>query len=159
MNAGERRARAERGRAEYWVLLLTAVVLGFAFLWGLVLHEKPPRNRSASSTDATVTVATGPTASTVPVSLPQPRKYKTIQTVNMRQGPATNTAVLGQLPAKGVIVVECRITGESVTSSHGNSDQWLRILTPSGSAYISALYADVGDDLENPHRIGVCPGK
>lgn len=148
----------EHGRAEYWVLATTGSVIALAFFWGLVLHHEPPRGRSRT-TAATAVSATRPTTTTLPATLPPPRRYKTAGQVNIRQGAATNTTVLGQLAKDATVVVECRTTGESVTSPLGTSDQWLRILTPAGSGYVSAVYVEVGRDLERVKRLGICPTK
>jgi uncharacterized protein YgiM (DUF1202 family) len=78
--------------------------------------------------------------------------------VNLRQGPGTNTAVLGKVAGGAKVQVECRIKGEDVTAGSSTSDQWLRITTIAAPGYVSALYVDIGDDLDNPRRIGLCPG-
>lgn len=141
----------ERGWAEYVIVLLTAAVLGFAFLWALVLHEKPPEE---DRSDATLATATGSTLT--PPTLPPPRKYKTDGGVNVRQGPATNTTVITKLDDGTPVLVECRVEGQDVTTPTGSSNQWLRVTLDGAVGYVSAVYVDTGDDIEDASRIGVC---
>lgn len=143
-------AHAEAGLAEVFVILLFAAVIGFAFLWALVLHEKPPPSKQADAFD--------PTASTlVPPTLPPPHKYKVVGGVNLRQGPATNTAVITRFEDGQKVIVVCKTVGQDITTSEGSTDLWLRIdLGQFGIGYSSALYIDTGDDLDNPNRIGDC---
>ena len=133
------------------MLLLFATVIGMAFLWALVLHEKPPEKRDEA-------VVFDPTASTlVPPTQPRPRKYEVVDGVNLRQGAGTNTAVITKL-ADGVKVrVVCKTVGQDVTGEDGATNLWLRIdLAQFGIGYASALYIDTGDDIEDPNQIGDC---
>lgn len=132
------------------MLLTFAAVIGFAFVWALVLHEKPPDDEPATlSTTTTVNPL-------VPATLPAPRRYKVTETVNVRQGPATNTTVLTKLETGTTILVECRVEGQDVTSSAGATNLWLRTTIEGAVGYVSALYVDTGDDIENPRRIARC---
>lgn len=137
--------------AEVVVLLLFAAVIGTAFLWALVLHEKPPEKQDEVA-------AFDPTASTlVPPTLPRPRKYEVIDGVNLRQGPATNTAVITKFEDKTKVRVVCKTVGQDVTGKDGTTNLWLRIdLGQFGIGYATALYIDTGDDIEDPTRIGDC---
>jgi hypothetical protein len=141
----------QAGLAEFVIIFLFAAVIGFAFLWALVLHEKPPP-------DAEPQAGFDPTASTlVPPTLPPPRKYEIDGGVNLRQGPATNTALLARLEDGAKVRVICKTAGQNVTGDGGSTDLWLRIdLGQYGVGYVSALYVDVGDDLDDPTRIGDC---
>lgn len=141
----------EDGWAEYVIVLLTAAVLGFVFLWALVLHEKPPEDDRSAAPAATTTDST-----LTPPTLPPPRKYKTDGGVNVRQGPATNTTVLAKLDDGTPVLVECRVEGQDVTTPTGSSNQWLRVTLNGAVGYVSAVYVDTGDDIEDATRIGVC---
>ncbi|MFM8304644.1 MAG: SH3 domain-containing protein [Actinomycetota bacterium] len=139
------------GQAEVVVLLTFAAVIGLAFLWALVLHEKPVADRRPAAVD--------PTESTlVPPSLPAPRRYAVDDTgVNVRQGPATNTAALTRLEAGSTVTVICKTAGQDVSGDSGSTNLWVRLdLGELGVGYASALYVDTGDDIENPNRIGDC---
>lgn len=151
MDGTPSRRGGEHGWAEIVILLLFAAVIGFAFVWALVLHEKPPDTDSASSVTSTTLPST-------PGSLPPARKYKVIDGVNVRQGPATNTTVLTKLEDGTTILVECRVQGQDVTGPDGSTSQWLRTtLTEGAVGYVSALYVDTGNDIEDITRIGICP--
>lgn len=145
------RRGGQAGLAEIVVVLLFAAVIGFAFLWALVLHEKPPPDDDSPP-------AFDPTASTlVPLTLPPPAKYEIDGGVNLRQGPATNTTLLAKLPDGAKVRVICKTAGQDVTGSDGSTNLWLRIdLGQYGVGYVSALYVDTGDDLDDPTRIGDC---
>jgi len=147
------RAGGEHGWAEVVILLLFAAVIGFAFLWALVLHEKPPLHRK--NAEATTVTTADPL---VPATLPPPRKYKVVDGgVNVRQSPATNTTVLTKLEAHKTVIVECSIEGQDVTSANGSTNLWLRInLGPFGVGYVSALYVDTGKDIEDRSKIATC---
>lgn len=134
------------------MLLLFAAVIGFALLWGLVLHEKPVDTQTTSATTF------DPTASTlVPPTLPAPRKYVVDGGVNLREGPATNTAVITKLADGTKVRVVCKTAGQDVSGSDGSTNLWLRIdLGQFGTGYASALYIDTGDDIEDPGMIGDC---
>lgn len=140
----------ESGLAEILVILAFAAVIGFAFLWALVLHEKPPEEAEPPPFD--------PTASTlVPLTLPPPAKYEVDGGVNVRQGPATNTEAITKLPDGKKVRVICKTAGQDVTGEDGSTNLWLRIdLAPFGVGYTSALYIDTGDDIEDPTKIGDC---
>jgi len=153
MDSTPSRRGGEQGWAEFVVIVLFAAVIGFAFVWALVLHEKPPDTRSASSELSSVST----TVPLTPGSLPRPRTYKVDGGVNVRQGPATNTTVITKFEDGAKITVECRIQGQDVTGSNGSTDQWLRVTLLTGSGYASALYVDTGDDIEDTSRIGICP--
>ncbi|MBM3660585.1 MAG: SH3 domain-containing protein [Actinobacteria bacterium] len=147
------RVGGEGGWAEFVVLFLFAAVIGAAFVWALVLHEKPPDTGSTSATTF------DPTATTlVPPTLPAPRKYAVEDTgVNLREGPATNTKVLTRLEGGTKVRVICKTVGQDVTGEDGSTNLWLRIdLGQFGLGYASALYVDVGDDLEDNNAIGDC---
>jgi hypothetical protein len=149
--AAKQRPR-EEGWAEIVIIVLFAAVIGFAFLWALVLHEKPVDKPNA-------TKAFDPTASTlVPPTLPAPKKYVVADSgVNIRQGPATNTAALTKLAAGAKVKVICKTTGQDVTGDSGSTNLWLRVdLGGFGVGYASALYVDTGDDIDDPNLIGDC---
>ena len=149
----DRTAAREGGWAEIVILLLFAAVIGMAFVWALVLHEKPPDDQSTSATSF------DPTASTlVPPTLPPPRKYEVVDGgVNLREGPATNTAVITKFEGGTKVRVICKTVGQDVTGSDGSTNLWLRIdIGQFGVGYASALYVDIGDDIEDPARIGDC---
>ncbi len=151
MDGTPSRRGGEDGWAEIVILLLFAAAIGSAFLWALVLHEKPPDPRFASSVTSTTAPAT-------PGALPPARKYKIRDGVNVRQGPATNTTVLTKLEDGTTILVECQVAGQDVTGPGGSTSRWLRTtLTEGAVGYVSALYVDTGDDIEDVNRIGMCP--
>ena len=77
--------------------------------------------------------------------------------MNLREGPATNTAVLTKLDDGAKVRVVCRTVGQDVTGPGGSSALWLRIdLGQFGIGYASALYIDTGDDIEDSAVIGDC---
>jgi uncharacterized protein YraI len=139
------------GLAEIVVVLVFAAIIGFAFLWALVLHDKPTDER-------TTTTVFDPTATTlVPPTLPPARKYEVDGGVNLREGPATNTPVLAKLEDGAKVRVICKTVGQSITSEDGSTDLWVRIdLGQFGVGYASALYVDTGDDIEDAAIIGDC---
>lgn len=147
-----RRATGEHGWAEIVVLLLFAAVIGFAFLWALVLHEKPiDEEPAAVGTSGTTTVTL------TPPTLPKPNKYAVDGGVNLREGPATNTTILTKLKGGTKVRVICRVEGQDVTGNGGSTNLWLRIdLGQFGVGYASALYIDTGDDIEDSTKIGDC---
>jgi len=147
------RRGGDGGWAEIVVLLLFAAVIGAAFVWALVLHEKPPDERATTATSF------DPTASTlVPPTLPRPHKYEVEDSgVNLREGPATNTAVITKFEPGTRVRVICKTVGQDVTGEDGSTNLWLRIdLGQFGVGYASALYVDTGDDIEDSARIGDC---
>jgi len=139
------------GWAEIVVILLFAAVIGFAFLWAMVLHEKPIDKPSAKAFDPTASTLTPPT-------LPAPRKYTVANTgVNIRQGPATNTAALTKIAGGAKVKVICKTAGQDVTGDSGSTNLWLRVdLGGFGVGYASAVYVDTGNDIEDPTLIGDC---
>jgi hypothetical protein len=147
-----RRAAGEHGWAEIVVLTIFAAVIGFAFLWALVLHEKPLDEEPAA-----VGVSGTTTVTLTPPTLPAPRKYEVDGGVNLREGPATNTTILAKLKDRAKVKVICRIEGQDVTGNGGSTNLWLRIdIGQFGVGYASALYIDVGDDIEDTAKIGDC---
>jgi hypothetical protein len=50
----------------------------------------------------------------------------------------------------------CRTEGQSVTSSEGSSSQWLRVVVALRQGYVSALYVETGDDIDDTAVIGIC---
>jgi len=160
----DRSGRGEAGRAEIFVLGAFALVIAAAFLWALVLHEKPPAD-VATTADPAVAAGSptpGPTAAPAPAApaaapLPPPRAYRIVGGVNLREGPASNTKLLSRLDDRQKVVVVCKTVGQNVTGGDGSTDLWLRLdLGEYGAGFVSALYVAVGDDLENPRRIGDC---
>lgn len=154
-----RRARGDLGRAEYVVLGTVALLLGAAFLWALVLHDRSPEREVATDPAADVAAATAPVATTVPkpATVAPPRRYRVVGGVNLREGPANNTRLLSRLEDGQRVLVTCKAAGQAVTSPEGSTTLWLRLdLGQYGIGYASALYFDVGDDLENPRRIADC---
>jgi hypothetical protein len=154
-----RRVRGDLGRAEFVVLGTVALLLGAAFLWALVLNDRSPEPEVVADPGADVAAATAPVATTVPqpVTAPPPRRYRVVGGVNLREGPANNTRLLSRLEDGQRVVVTCKAAGQAVTSPEGSTTLWLRLdLGQYGIGYASALYFDVGDDLENPRRIADC---
>lgn len=143
--------RSEAGRAEYVVLALVALGFGAVFLWALVLHPPAPARRS---TDRSTTLTTADPA--VPLTVPPPRKYRVTQGVNLREKPASNSALLTTIPEGTTILVECRITGGSVTAAEGQSDQWAKTTFGDKTGYVSVVYVNAGDELLDPTKVGVC---
>jgi hypothetical protein len=145
-------AGGQGGWAEIVVLAVFGAILGAAFLWALVLHQKPVDDRRETAAfDTTASTLTAPT-------LPPPRRYPvTDGGVNIRQGPATNTAVLTRVEDGGRVRVICKTVGQDVSGSSGSTNLWLRVdLGQFGLGYASALYVDTGDDIEDFTRIGDC---
>lgn len=140
----------QAGRAEFWVLAVVALGFGAIFLWALVLHPPPPRRA------ADPTATTDVTDPALPATVPPPRKYRVTQGVNLREKPASNTALLGTIPEGATILVECRITGGSVTASEGQSDQWVKTTHEGRTGYVSVVYVDAGDELLDATRVAVC---
>ena len=72
-------------------------------------------------------------------------------------GKASTGSLLTKIEDGEKVIVECAAKGQAVTSPDGSSDFWLRIdLGQFGVGYVSALYVDTGDDIENPTRIAPC---
>jgi len=92
----------------------------------------------------------------VPATVPPPRKYRVTQGVNLREKPASNTALLTTIPEGTTILVECRITGGSVTATEGQSDQWVKTTYADKTGYLSVVYVNAGDELLDPTRVAVC---
>lgn len=141
----------EAGRAEYVVVAAVAVCFGLVFLWALVLHKPPADTRASDAVTST-------TATAVPLTVPPPRKYRTTGGVNLREKPLASSTVLAQISTGTPIMVECHITGSSVTAAEGSSDQWLKTTLDGKAGYVSAVYVDVGTDLENASKVGTCVG-
>jgi hypothetical protein len=158
---GNRSVRGEAGRAEIFVLGGFALVIAAAFLWALVLHEKPAPSDDAAPADPVVAAGSPgvtPTPTTpATAALPPPRTYRVVGGVNLREGPGSNTKMLSRLDDRQTVVVVCKTVGQNVTGPDGSTDLWLRLdLGEYGVGFVSALYVNVGDDLENPRRIGDC---
>lgn len=142
----------EAGRAEYVVLALVALGFGAVFTWALVLHPPAPDRRAAGRTTTPTTADPA-----VPVTVPPPRKYRVTQGVNLREKPAANTALLTTIPEGSTILVECRITGGSVTAPEGQSDQWVKTTFAEKTGFVSAVYINAGDELLDATKVGTCP--
>jgi hypothetical protein len=141
--------RAEDGRvAEYVVILLTILVLGGALAWAFTRPDDDER-ANPSTTSTTV----DPTA---PVTLPPPKFYEVIDGVNLRAAATTSSPVVGRVETGKDVLVVCRTEGQSVTSSEGSSNQWLRVVVALQPGYVSALYVDTDDDIEDTNIIGIC---
>jgi hypothetical protein len=142
--------RGQAGWAEILVLMAFAAVIGLAFLWALVLHEKPPPGTDEAAFDPTATTL-------VPPTLPRPARYEVDGGVNLRKGPGVTSELLGRVEDGLKVTVICKTVGENVTGEDGSTDLWLRVdIGQFGVAYTSALYIDTGDDIENPNLIGDC---
>jgi uncharacterized protein YgiM (DUF1202 family) len=134
------------------VILFVIVALGGAFAYA---YTRPDDKKSADGT-ATTTVG----SSSTPPTLPPPKTYKVSEGVNVRGGPTTASAIVAQVETGKPVTVMCRIEGQSVTAPAGSSNLWLRIALFGGSTgYVSSLFVDTGDDIDDTAVIGVCgPG-
>jgi uncharacterized protein YgiM (DUF1202 family) len=140
---------AEAGRiSEYLVILLTLAVLGGALAWAYTSRDDAEPSASTATT-TTVDPLT-------PTTLPPPKWYKVNDGVNVRGAPTTSAPVVGRVETGKAILVVCRTEGQSVTSSEGSSNQWLRVVVALQPGYVSALYVDTGDDIDDPAVIGIC---
>ena len=140
--------RSEDGRvAEYVVILLTLVVLGGALAWAFT---RPDDDDGATSTTSTTV---DPLA---PMTLPPPKFYEVNDGVNLRGAPTTSSAIVGRVETGKDVLVVCRTEGQSVTSSEGSSNQWLRVVVALQQGYVSALYVDTDDDIDDTTVIGIC---
>jgi uncharacterized protein YgiM (DUF1202 family) len=140
--------RSEDGRvAEYLVILLVIVVLGGALAWAFT--------RKDETSDATSTTTTTVDPS-VPPTLPPPKAYKVNDGVNMRGAPTTSAPIVGRVQTGKEVLVMCRTEGQSVTSSEGSSNLWLRVVVALQQGYVSALYVETGDDIDDTTVIGIC---
>jgi hypothetical protein len=143
-----RSGHAEAGRiSEYLVILLTVVVLGGALWWAR-------SHRDDERADTTTTTTTAPPGT--PVTLPPPKEYKVNDGVNVRGAPTTSSPIVGRVETGKGVLVMCRTEGQSVTSSEGSSNQWLRVVVALQQGYVSALYVETGDDIDDPAVIGIC---
>jgi uncharacterized protein YgiM (DUF1202 family) len=141
--------RSEEGRvAEYVVILLVIVVLGGALAWALTR----PKNTTSGAASSTTTTADP----SVPPTLPPPKPYKVNDGVNVRGAPTTGSAVVGQVETGKAVLVVCRTEGQSVTAPEGSSNLWLRVTVGPTTGYVSALYVETGDDIDDATVIGVC---
>ena len=142
--------RSEAGRvAEYLVILLTIAVLGGALLWAFANPDDDDDVADATATTTTVDPL-------VPTTLPPPKDYKVNDGVNVRGAPTTTAAVVAQVETGKSVTVVCRTEGQSVTSSAGSTNQWLRVTVGETPGYVSALYVDTGDDIDDTTLIGIC---
>ncbi len=140
--------RSDDGRvAEYLVILLVVVVLGGALAWA---YTRP----DDKSSEATTTTTTADPS--VPVTMPPPKPYKVNDGVNVRGGPTTGSPIVAQVETGKAVLVVCRIEGQSVTAPEGSSNQWLRVTVGEATGYVSALYVETGDDIEDTNIIGLC---
>jgi uncharacterized protein YgiM (DUF1202 family) len=140
--------RSEAGRVtEYLVILLTIAVLGGALAWAL---SRPDDERADTTTTSTTV---DPLA---PVTLPPPKFYKVNDGVNLRGAATTSSAIVGRVETGKEVLVVCRTEGQSVTSSEGSSNQWLRVVVALRQGYVSALYVETGDDIDDTTVIGIC---
>jgi hypothetical protein len=144
----ESRRSEDGGVAEYVVILLTIVVLGGALAWAFA---RPNDDERADTTTTSTTLDP-----TVPVTLPPPRFYKVNDGVNLRGAATTQAPVVGRVETGKAVLVMCRTEGQSVTSSEGSSNQWLRVVVALQPGYVSALYVETGDDIEDTNVIGMC---
>jgi hypothetical protein len=134
--------------AEYLVILLVVVVLGGALAWAFTRPEKDERD------DATATTTT--VSSPTPATMPPPKPYKVNDGVNVRGAPTTSAPVVTQVETGKSVSVVCRTEGQSVTSSAGSTNQWLRVTVGDLTGYVSALYVETGDDIDDIAVIGIC---
>lgn len=140
---------AEAGRiSEYLVILLTFAVLGGALAWAFTSRDDAEPTAS-TATSTTVDPLT-------PATLPPPKDYKVSDGVNIRGAPTTTAPVVGQVETGKSVTVVCRTEGQSVTSSAGSTNQWLRVTIGETPGYVSALYVDTGNDIDDPALIGIC---
>jgi uncharacterized protein YgiM (DUF1202 family) len=144
--------RAEDGlAAEYIVILLVVIVLGGALVWA----STRPNDATSDATSTTSTTADP----SIPPTLPPPRSYKVNDGVNVRGGPTTGSPIVGQVETGKAVLVVCRTEGQSVTAPSGSSNLWLRVTIGPSTGYVSALYVETGDDIDNTSVIGLCgPG-
>jgi uncharacterized protein YgiM (DUF1202 family) len=111
-----------------------------------------------SASDATSTTSTTADPS-IPPTMPPAKSYKVNDGVNVRGGPTTGSPVVGQVETGKAVLVVCRTEGQSVTAPSGSSNLWLRVTIGPTVGYISALYVETGDDIDNTGIIGLCgPG-
>ena len=141
--------RSEDGRvAEYLVILLVIVVLGGALLWAF---SQPDDEKSDATSSTTTTIDP-----TVPATMPPPKAYKVNGGVNVRGGPTTGSPIVGQVESGKAVLVMCRTEGQSVTAPEGSTNQWLRVTVGTTTGYVSAIYVETGDDIEDTNIIGLC---
>jgi uncharacterized protein YgiM (DUF1202 family) len=135
------------------VILLVIVVLGGAFAYAFTRPDK--KNSAGSATTTTTTVS-----SLTPPTLPPPKPYKVTEGVNVRGAPTTASAVVAQIETGKTVTVICRVEGQSVTAPGGSSNLWLRVALFGGaSGYVSSIYVETNNDIEDTKVIGVCgPG-
>ena len=132
------------------MILVVVAVLGGAFAYVYTCPNKKP---SADATSTTTAVS-----SDTPPTLPPPKQYKVSEGVNVRGAlPTTASVVVAQIETGKAVIVVCRIEGQSVTAPSGSSNLWLRIAVFGGSpGYVSSLYVETGNDIEDANVIGVC---
>jgi len=141
--------RSEDGRvAEYVVILLVIVVLGGALAWAATRPDD-----KTSDAASTTTTTDDPS---VPATLPPPKSYKVNDGVNVRGGPTTGAPIVGQVESGKTVLVVCRIEGQSVTAPEGSTNQWLRVTIGATTGYVSAIYVETGDDIDDTNVIGLC---
>ena len=130
------------------MILLVVVVLGGALAWA---YTRPDDKSSEATTTTTTTVDPS-----VPATMPPPKAYKVNDGVNVRGGPTTGSPIVGQVETGKPVLVMCRIEGQSVTAPEGSSNQWLRVTVGEATGYVSSLYVETGDDIEDANIIGLC---
>ena len=64
-----------------------------------------------------------------------------------RVSPTTSSDVVAMVETGKPVTVVCRTEGQSVTSSAGSTNQWLRVTVGELAGYVSALYVDTDDDI------------
>jgi uncharacterized protein YgiM (DUF1202 family) len=141
---------SEAGRVtEYLVILLTIAVLGGALAWAF---SRPEDDKRADTTATTTTIVDPLT----PATLPPPKAYKVNDGVNVRGAPTTTAPIVAQVETGKSVMVVCRTEGQSVTSSGGSTNQWLKVTVGETPGYVSALYVETGDDIDDTAVIGIC---
>jgi uncharacterized protein YraI len=137
------------GRAEVWIVLLVAVVLGGTIVWA-TQRSDGPSNDANRATTTTVTSTPAP-------ALPEPMLYKVTDGVNVRTGPSTSFAIVTQVELGREVLVVCQIEGQTVDGPRGPTNRWLRVSIENKTGYVTAQYVDTRGAIQDLNVIGNCP--
>jgi hypothetical protein len=130
--------------------LAVAAVLGYFLVSSLGGDDESPKQEVAAGgkdDENSTTTTTAP---------PPAGPYKVTDGVNLRAGPGSSFASLGQIEVGNEVQVVCVTDGEAVPGPSGETTKWLRVVTFGPAAYITAQYVATGPDIQSPTIIPPC---
>lgn len=101
-----------------------------------------PKHGSASSGDSPV----GPSG----------KRYAVLIGLPIRTGASTSAARIGEVPARALVGVQCKVRGETIVGPWGHDPYWDRITFQAITGFVTDEWVDTKTDEDNPSKVPLC---